>query len=160
MELGALTGHGPSQLTAIADGDPIIAPQNLTVLGHRHPEDLEDACELALVDEAIVRVDARELRERGPAAVAPRAERDLRQRTDAIWLHLDLDVLDQDALPAVSYPQPRGLSWNELVELLTPLTASARLIGMSIPICRPTSDPEGIHARRVTEVIAVLLADA
>jgi arginase len=62
MELGALTGHGPSQLTAVADADPIIAPENVIVVAHRHPEDLEDARELDLVDEAIVRVDARELR--------------------------------------------------------------------------------------------------
>ena len=31
-----------------------------------------------------------------------------------IWLHLDLDVLTSDALPAVSYLQPVGLDWDEL----------------------------------------------
>ena len=158
MELGALTGHGPSQLTAIAAADPVIAPENVIVLGHRHPEDIEDARELDLVDDAIVRVDARELRARGPAAVAARAERDLRQRTDAIWLHLDLDVLDQDALPAVSYPQPGGLTWNELSELLTPLTASERLIGMSVADLQADLDPDGTHARRITELLTFLLA--
>jgi arginase family enzyme len=108
MELSALTGHGPSQLSAIADADPIIAPENVIVLGHRHREDLEDARELDLVDEAVVRIDARELRDRGLAAVAARAERDLSQRADAAWLHLELDVLDQDALPPSPIHSQRG----------------------------------------------------
>jgi len=31
-----------------------------------------------------------------------------------LWLHLDLDALTGDALPAVSYLQPGGLDWDEL----------------------------------------------
>jgi arginase len=119
MELGALTGHGPAQLTAAADKDPVIDPARVIVLGHRHPDDLEDARELDLVDERIRRIDARALKQQ-PRTTAIEAERYLRESTDATWLHLDLDVLDVTELPAVSYPQPGGLSWTELAELLPP----------------------------------------
>jgi arginase len=74
MELGALTGHGPLELTASADADPVIAPERVIVLGHRHADDLEDARELDLVDPAIERVDARAVRAQGPRAAATGAE--------------------------------------------------------------------------------------
>jgi arginase len=37
------------------------------------------------------------------------------------WLHLDLEVLDEAALPAVTYPQPRGLDWDAFVALASAL---------------------------------------
>lgn len=134
MELGALTGHGPRELVAGAARDPVIAPRRVVVLGHRHPDDLEDARELDLVDEAIECVDAHRVRSEGPGAVAARAARQLDASTDGAWLHLDLYVLDRDALPAVSYPQRGGLDWGELSELIAPLVASERLVGMSVGV--------------------------
>jgi arginase len=153
MELGALTGQGPPQLSAIADGDPVLAPERIVVLGHRHQDDLEDARELELVDAGIARVDARDVRARGPAAVAAFAAERLRETTDAVWLHLDVDVLDEQALPAVSYRQPGGLGWDELAELLAPLLAAERLAGMSIADLQADLDPDGRYARRIVELL-------
>jgi arginase len=160
MELGALTGHGPTQLTAIADTSPAIAPQRVLVLGHRHRDDLEDPRELDLVGPAITLVDARSVRTRGPLAVGTWAERQLRDRADGVWLHLDLDVLDQEELPAVSYPQPGGLSWDELGELLGPLVVSEHLVGMSIADLQADLDPDGTYARRVVDLLAAQLPRA
>ena len=39
-------------------------------------------------------------------------------------LHLDLDVLDPHALPAVTYPQPGGPGWEQLALALEPLARS------------------------------------
>jgi arginase len=56
----------------------------------------------------MARMSADEVAAAGPAEVGRRWERVLAQRGHA-WLHLDLDALDEAALPAVSYPQPHGL---------------------------------------------------
>lgn len=156
MELSALTGHGPRCLTTMAGGDPIIAPQSVVVLGHRHRDDLDDARELDLIDPAITRIDARTLRANGAAPAARRAERQL-GACDGVWLHLDLDVLDQEALPAVSYPQPGGLSWDELAELLASLIASERLAGMSVADLQAELDPDLAYAQHVIELLAAHL---
>jgi arginase len=160
MELGALTGHGPAELTVCADADPVIAPERVIVLGHRHADDLEDPRELDLVDPAIERIHARSVRAEGLRAVALRAERRLHDVADAVWLHLDLDVLDQQELPAVSYPQPGGLTWEELSQLLEPLAASERLAGMSVADLQADLDPGGSWARRVVDLLAAQLPAA
>jgi hypothetical protein len=45
-----------------------------------------------------------------------------------------------------------------LLELLRPLTASERLIGTSVADLQADLDPDGTHARRVTELLTLLLA--
>jgi arginase family enzyme len=154
MELGALTGHGPAELAPGALDGPVIAPERVVVLGHRHPDDAEDTIELELVDRDIVRVDGRALRERGAAWTGRDAEQRVGDATDGAWLHLDLDVLDREELPAVSYPQAGGLSWDELHELVKPLAASRHLIGASVADLNSDLDPDGRYAARVVELLA------
>jgi arginase family enzyme len=154
MELGALTGHGPAELTPGPLDGPVIAPERVVVLGHRHPEDAEDTVELDLVDRDIVRIDARALRERGAAGTGRDAEQRVGEATDGAWLHIDLDVLDREELPAVSYPQAGGLSWDELHELVEPLATSRHLIGASVADLNSDLDPDGRYAARVVELLA------
>jgi len=160
MELAVLTGHGPAVLASVAADEPMVAPERVVVLGHRHPDDAEDTRELELIDPAIRRVDARALRARGCAATAEEAERELRGRADGVWLHVDLDVLDAAALPSVSYPQGGGLDWDELAAVLGPLAASRRLVGMSVADLNADLDRDGRHAERVVDLVAGVVAGA
>jgi len=96
------------------------------------------------------------VRERGAARVGREAAARL-ARAPA-WLHLDLDVLDEAALPAVSCPQPRGLDWDELVALARPLVAAPNLLGVSVADFNPDRDPGGGDAVRVVDALAALWA--
>jgi arginase len=69
------------------------------------------------------------------------------------WLHLDLDVLDESELPAVSYPQPEGLSWDELVELIAPLLASPDLAGVSLADLDAGHERAGEHAAVIVDAL-------
>src|SRR5690606_23740730 len=62
---------------------------------------------------------------------------------ERIWLHLDLDVLDQSVLPAVDTPGSPGLDFPALTELVTRLLASGRFVGADVTIYDPERDPEG-----------------
>ena len=73
------------------------------------------------------------------------------------WLHLDLDALDEAALPAVSYPQPDGLDWDSLVAIARPLLASQALVGISVADFNPDLDEEGVYARRVVQALAEIV---
>lgn len=72
------------------------------------------------------------------------------------WLHIDLDVLDEAALPAVDYPMPGGLQWHELTMLLTPLARSPHLIGVDVTIYNPALDPDNLYAPRIVNMLCEL----
>jgi arginase family enzyme len=153
MELAILTGHGPPGL--LGPGGPPLEPSAVVLLGHRPAELHPDvARENARLDPAIHALTAPELRERGAARAGREAAARLAGRP--AWLHLDLDVLDERVLPAVSYPQSLGLDWDELVALVRPLVAAPNLIGVSVADFNPDRDTDGTHAARVVEALGSL----
>jgi arginase len=154
MDLAILTGHGPPGLLP---RDRPLEPAAVVLLGHRPAELHPDvARENARLDPAIHALTAPEVRKRGAARVGSEAAAQLSQRP--AWFHLDLDVLDEGVLPAVSYPQALGFNWDELVALARPLVAAPNLLGISIADFNPDLDPDGAHAGRVTEALESLCA--
>ena len=153
MDLAILTGHGPPGL--LERDRPLLEPAAAVLLGHR-PDELnaDIARENARLDPAIHAMTAPEVRERGASSVG--ADAAVRLAEHPAWLHLDLDVLDEGVLPAVSYPQPLGLDWNELVALVRPLVAQPNLLGVSVADFNPDRDVEGSHAAAVAEALQSL----
>jgi arginase len=97
-----------------------------------------------------------ELRATGLAAAGARAAQRLARDGGRFWVHLDVDVLDEQAMPATDYLMPDGLQWDELAALLRPLGASPGLAGLSLGCLNPQKDPGG----RYTEMTCALLASA
>ena len=64
------------------------------------------------------------------------------------WLHTDLDVLATTELAAVDYPQPGGLTWQQLGQLTAAALATPGCAGWSVCIYNPDLDPrlEGADA--------------
>ena len=150
MELSILTGHGPDLF-----GRTLVDPAQVRLLGHRPPQDDPARREADRVDPRIVQLPAPALRQRGAAPVG----RELAaEGSTPVWLHLDLDVLDPRALPAVTYPEPDGLDWDDLAALVGPLARSERLLGLSVADFNADEDPDGRHARRLVEVLSTVLA--
>ncbi len=152
MDLAVVLGRGAPELTELAGAAPIVEPERVALLGHR-PASLgaEVAAEVALVPAAVRRTTAPEVRARGASAVA-----DATLAADAglpVWLHLDVDVLDSAELPAVSYPQAAGLSWDELVELITPMVACPTLVGVSLADLDADHPDAAKHARRIVDAL-------
>lgn len=73
-----------------------------------------------------------------------------------VWLHVDLDVLDQAVMPAVDSPGGPGLTFEQLGALLALLRASGRIAGAEICIYDPARDPQ----RRCAAPIVALLGRA
>src|SRR5215831_4286974 len=57
------------------------------------------------------------------------------------WLHTDLDVLTTAELAAVDYPQPGGLTWDQLAGLTATALAADGCAGWSVCIYNPDLDP-------------------
>jgi arginase len=153
MDLAIVTGHGPSGLL---DAGPKLDPAAVVLLGHRPDELSADvAQENGRLDPAVHAMTAPQVLAAGPAAVGAEAARRLADRQ--AWLHIDLDVLDETALPAVTYPQPLGLDWDELVALARPLAAAPNLVGVSVADYNPDRDRDGTHAGAIVAALEELL---
>ena len=153
MELAVLTGDDPASLVGLAGEPPLLAPGDAVLLGHR-TRDLDEGAraETARLPADLRRIDAATLMS-APAAAGRRAAAWLAGAGQGVWLHLDLDVLDPDALPAVTYPQPGGPDWEQLAAVLRPLARSPRLLGVSVADFRPDLDPTGALAARVVDLL-------
>lgn len=151
LDLAALTGDAPAPLVALGDGAPMVPAELAVLIGHRTRDlDPESAAELARVPATLRTIDADAVRS-DPAGAGERAASWL--AAHPAWLHVDLDVLDPEALPAVTYPQPGGPNWDDLAALLTPLARAPRLLGASIADFRPDLDPTGAQAARVVALL-------
>jgi hypothetical protein len=64
---------------------------------------------------------------------------------------------DSELMPAVDSPQPDGLSYAELRQLLGPFVAADLLAGIQFTIFDPDLDPEGRYAGELAGTIVELL---
>ena len=138
---------------------PATTPGDVVVLGARDPEEAADVA--ALLDGDLAALEVRspaDLRAAGPRVSGERAAERLAADGGRFWIHLDVDVLDERAMPATDYLMPGGLEWDELERLLAPLAASPALAGLSLGCVNPEKDPGGEYVRRTCDLLAATLA--
>ena len=143
-DLAAVVGlHWP----AVADIDslgPYFPPARTVHIGCRtNDEDVDEAsATLALVVPA-----GAAIRQGIPTAAATAAA----AAGGTYWLHIDVDVLDPQWMPAVDSPDPGGLDPAQLLTLLTALAPGA--IGASVSIFDPDLDPDARHAALLVDLL-------
>ncbi|MGN9914584.1 arginase family protein [Phytohabitans sp. LJ34] len=157
LDLALVTGDGPEPLVSLAGPPPMVPPDAAVLIGHRTTDlDPASAAEVARVPPALRRIDAATLTA-DPTAAGERARDWLTGTTHGAWLHIDLDVLDPAALPAVTYPQPGGPGWDTLAAALRPLATSPHLLGVSVADFRPDLDEDGAYATRIVTLLDTVL---
>jgi len=76
-----------------------------------------------------------------------------------IWLSIDLDALDPGQCPGVTNPEPGGLGYLDVIEILR-LLRGKPVVGMDIVELAPPFDPSGVSAvcaaKLVIEAICAL----
>lgn len=155
MELGLLLGRSIDDLEPKLRAQiPRLAPAGLVVLGARDRAEIEAAGVPSLEgtvefhDDLAVRSD--------PGRVAREAVRRLKATGADWWLHVDLDVLSSEALPAVDYVQDGGLSWSELSALTKAAVGAGGCVGATVTIYNPDLDPDGRHAQAIVDFLTDL----
>jgi arginase len=73
-------------------------------------------------------------------------------------VHLDVDILDAEIMPAVDSPDPGGIDHAQLRALLQPLLASEKCVGFDIGIYDPDLDPEQVYAAELTDTLVAALS--
>lgn len=160
MELAILLGFGPTGLVDLVGTPPLVSPRDVVVLGHRDAADAAQAGALnpSVVAPGITLIDAHTIRQSAPGVWGIETAKRFESDPQRFWLHLDLDVLDKDVLPAVDYPMPNGLHWEEVAAFVSPLAHSPALIGADITIFNPRLDPDGRYAEQVVTWLTKILS--
>lgn len=164
MGLASSTGRGPSALMDRLAPMPVIGPGSVWAVGFRDDEEpwvrLPDGRigqERDLLDPAIRLTTAAETRELGEREMGEKLARELAPDLP-VWLHLDLDVLDQAVFPATSYPQPDGLDWDGLERCALAIVERRPLAGIDVACLNGELDRNGELARRTVTLLQALLA--
>ena len=134
-DLAVVTGRAEDALADIDGLRPYVRDEDVVALGDRSGDTIPSS----------IRVIGLDALRRGEWAVPG----------VPYWIHLDADVLRLDA---VDSPQPDGLSYDELAEVLRRLVPGA--VGMHVTIFDPDKDPDGSAAHALTDCLVSGLAPA
>lgn len=153
MDLALATGRGEALLTDWPDvPSPLVPETQIVQIGERENRDPDFAWP-DVNDTAITRIDVFIAREIGVDAVLARTAEVLDRAGQPLWLHLDIDVLDQLVLPAVDSPGSPGIDVEELEILLRELVRDPRCLGLDLTIYDPDLDPDGHSARLIVALL-------
>lgn len=61
--------------------------------------------------------------------------------SDNVYVSIDLDVIDPSIVPAVGTPEPGGMQWHEVLNLLRSVTLHKRVIGFDLVELCPKEGP-------------------
>jgi arginase len=157
MCLGLAVGRGNTPLARLSDDGALVQPSDVVLIGRRDPEE-ELYGEAALRSLALMDLTHASVRARGTTDTAQAAlGRLARSDTGGFWIHVDADVLDPSVVPAVDSPEPGGLGFDELAELLTPLVRHPRALGLELTIYDPALDPDRTSATRLADLLERVL---
>lgn len=157
MDLALVTGRGEPLGTDWPGVDgPLVADADVVQLGERESHDADFAWP-DVNDTAIVTIDVFEAAAIGVQGVAARiADMLAAGRHAGFWVHLDVDVLDQDVMRAVDSPGSPGIVPEDLIAILKPLVADQRCRGMTVTVFDPDLDPDGRYAATIVALMAQL----
>ena len=151
MENAILAGHGPEELTKLFHDEPQLAEENITLYGTR---DIDTGEQVSL-DNSDVRVwRAERIRQVGPAAAMGEVVTDLRSRVENVYLHIDLDILDESQMSAHVLPVPDGLLREEFVTSVRELIGSGLICAMAMMVFDTCKDPTGSEAAKAVSMAA------
>ncbi|MEU7245748.1 arginase family protein [Streptomyces sparsogenes] len=149
MDLALATGRGELLLTHWPEvGRPLVTDEDVIQIGDREHQETPP----------VTRFTAQEIQQTGIAPLGERVISRLEQRgLDRVWLHLDLDVLDERVLPAVDSPGRPGLDFSQLSHLISTLTGTGRVAGLDVAVYDPERDPDGAYAAPIADCLATAL---
>lgn len=129
MVLRALLGDGPDGLAST--GSARLSPAQLVLAGTRALDDGESA----FVEQSGIRtLSAGELEDPETIVEAVAAT-----GATAVYLHIDLDVLDPSAIDGIGYPEPFGVQPERLTEAIRALRRRFDLAGAGLMEFAPES---------------------
>jgi len=157
MDLALASGRGEPTLTTWPKIDtPLAADADIVQIGERNYRDpifMRYYGDILRTDIMVLAVQS--VLAEGIDAAAKRVISKLAARSlDKVWMHVDLDVLDQAVMSAVDSAGSPGFNYSQLAALISALRESGRIAGATVSIYDPERDPGTRFARPIVECIA------
>ena len=144
IEVSVITGRGPQRVTEFFGKCPLVREEDVIVYGYREPDEIENS-KIRLFDRVkMAKMGIIEAVKRGLTGL---------EKSMPIWLHLDVDALDPSLIP-VFYPEPDGLSIDEVTQFLDTCFETGRVIGLSIGCYHPSLDRTGQGAKSIISLFS------
>ncbi|HSD56896.1 MAG TPA: arginase family protein [Methanotrichaceae archaeon] len=159
MELGLAVGRGPEIITDLEGMRPLVRESDVVLFGFRDEELIKQHGGQDVRASNMTCISLSDIRDDGFSNAVERGLEKLLGNVESFWIHVDMDVLDDIAMPAVDYRMPGGLSFGELVSSLRRLMTTGKAIGMDVTIFNPTLDWDGSLAEKIVDVIAAGLLE-
>ena len=134
---GVLAGHGTPMRRLIESG--AVAGRNFVQVGLRGYWPPVEVFEWMKAQRMRYHLMT-EIEERGAEAVIADAIAEALDGPDAVYLSLDIDVVDPGLAPGTGTPEPGGLSSRELLRAVRQVVGSVELAGMDIVEVSPPYD--------------------
>jgi arginase len=150
--LALVTGRGQADLTDLEGLGPYTRDTDAVLLGIRADDEY-----VGDVEKAGIPVWPASKIADDPNAAAQGTLKHLAE-LDGFCVHLDVDILDANVMPAVDSPDPGGIDHDQLRALLRPLLASPKCVGVDIGIFDPDLDPDGTYATELTDTLVAALS--
>jgi len=93
------------------------------------------------------------------AAGIPIVPRMLKALTENVYITIDLDVLDPSIMPSTGTPEPGGLDWYTLLNLLSPIITEKNVVGMDVTELLPHPDnkaPDLLTAKLIYRILSMI----
>jgi len=156
MPLATLLGRGNPAWVNLARPGPMLAPENVVLIGIR---DLDSAERDLLKESGATVYTMREIDERGMAPVVSEAL-DRLSHLPRLHVSLDMDSLDPSEAPGVGTPVPGGLTYREAHLLMEILADTKRVGSVDVVEINPILDAGNHTAKMATELLASLLGQS
>jgi arginase len=145
MVVAHIIGKGAPELVRFWGEPPLVREPDITLFGI----DRLDPGEQELLGKSPLRhVLAVDIQSKGAVAAAKDALAHLHADTREYVLHLDLDVISSDDLPAVSVPGSGGLTFAEVRAAFIEFARHKNLLGFDVAQFNPGNDVDGEENRR------------
>lgn len=159
MDLALATGHGEALATDWPGvPTPLVTDDAVVQLGEREGRDAGFAWP-DVNETSITRLDVFAARELAPDDLLARVRAPLDCKGWPFWVHLDVDVLDQEVMPAVDSPGSPGIDPDVLARMLRDLVASDLCCGITVTVFDPDLDPTGDLADLVVRLLGGSVAN-
>ncbi|MDQ0064511.1 arginase family protein [Chryseobacterium lathyri] len=146
MDLAIITGTGHEKLTNIQGLKPYFLEENIFCAGNAETDDEEYVEQI--VNSDIQYFDVEQLRMNGFRKTAEDFLQMVeRKGLDSFFIHLDVDVLKDELMPAVDSRMEEGIDYENLKEILKPLIHSPLCFGIEITILDPDYDENGTYTK-------------
>lgn len=152
MDLALVTGRGPKILADIDGLSPFVGDDDVVAFGFRDEAQARSNGS-PVISQTICCYNLQRCYELSIDVAVAKALRHLEKVPSGFWIHFDVDVLDNDRMPAADNDIPGGLTFEEATRILRMVFAPGRAVGMDVTIFNPTLDPGGNLVRSVVNVL-------